>query len=162
MKFELADGEVQGTWNTTISVGTKYDLKGYETPNGLEQNENDGDRSFDGGFVSKALKLTSELELKKDNYGAFVRGTAYYDDVLMNGKNKWDSNNASDVAKAVLTKRARSPAGQTMPKTIRAVVQNSRVLTCSEVGSLMGVRLWTYAQVIRCITGAKPFSTAVA
>ena len=101
-EFELADGEVQGTWNTTISVGTKYDLKGYETPNGLEQNENDGDRSFDGGFVSKALKLTSELELKKDNYGAFVRGTAYYDHVLMNGKNKWDSNNASDVAKGRL------------------------------------------------------------
>lgn len=101
-EFELADGEVQGTLNTTISVGTKYDLKGYETPDGLEQNENDGDRSFDGGFVSKALKLTSELELKKDNYGAFVRGTAYYDHVLMKGNNKWSDNNADDVAKGRL------------------------------------------------------------
>lgn len=98
-EFEAMDGEVQGTINTTITLGAKYDLKGYETPDGAEQNENDGDRSFDKGFVSKALKLTSELDLKKDNYGFFGRATAYYDHVLMNGSNKWESNNAADVAK---------------------------------------------------------------
>lgn len=101
-EFELAEGEVQGKLNTTISIGTKYDLKGYETPDSNEQLENDGDRSFDGGFVSKALKLTSELELSKDNYGLYARGTAYYDDVIMNGKNKWADNNASDVRKGLL------------------------------------------------------------
>ncbi|WP_062261557.1 DUF1302 domain-containing protein [Endozoicomonas arenosclerae] len=100
-EFDLADGEVKGTLNTTISIGTKYDMEGYETPDSNEQLENDGDRSFDGGFVSKALKLTSELELKKDNYGMFVRGTAYYDHVLMNGDNKWADNNADDVAKGL-------------------------------------------------------------
>ncbi|MGI9281212.1 MAG: DUF1302 domain-containing protein [Endozoicomonas sp.] len=100
-EFDLADGEIKATLNTTISIGTKYDMEGYETPDGSEQNENDGDRSFDGGFVSKALKLTSELELKKDNYGLFVRGTAYYDDVLMNGDNKWAENNTADVAKGL-------------------------------------------------------------
>ncbi|WP_299731406.1 DUF1302 family protein [uncultured Endozoicomonas sp.] len=98
-EFEAMDGEVQGTLNTTISLGAKYDLEGYVTPDGREQNENDGDRSFDKGFVSKALKLTSELDLKKDNYGFYGRATAYYDHVLMNGSNKWDSNNAGDVAK---------------------------------------------------------------
>ncbi|WP_257294402.1 DUF1302 domain-containing protein [Endozoicomonas sp. YOMI1] len=98
-EFEAMDGEVQGTINTTITLGAKYDLKGYETPDGAEQNENDGDRSFDKGFVIKALKLTSELDLKKDNYGFFGRATAYYDHVLMNGSNKWESNNAADVAK---------------------------------------------------------------
>lgn len=93
--FELAGGDVQGSLKTTVSVGAKYDLKGYEIPDELEQNKNDGNRSFDGGFVSKALKLTSELELKKDNYGAFIRGTAYYDYSLMKGKNKWADNNAA-------------------------------------------------------------------
>ncbi|WP_422461893.1 DUF1302 domain-containing protein [Endozoicomonas sp. ALB115] len=98
-EFEAMDGEVQGTLNTTITLGAKYDLEGYETPDSAEQNENDGDRSFDKGFVSKALKLTSELDLKKDNYGFYGRATAFYDHVLMNGSNKWDSNNAKDVAK---------------------------------------------------------------
>ena len=28
--FELSDGAVKGSLNTTISIGTKYDLKGYE------------------------------------------------------------------------------------------------------------------------------------
>ncbi|USE37998.1 DUF1302 domain-containing protein [Endozoicomonas sp. SCSIO W0465] len=93
------DGEVQGTLNTTITLGAKYDLEGYVTPDDAEQNENDGDRSFDKGFVSKALKLTSELDLKKDNYGFFGRATAFYDYVLMNGSNQWESNNAADVAK---------------------------------------------------------------
>ncbi|MBO9495844.1 DUF1302 family protein [Thalassotalea sp. G20_0] len=98
-EFEAMDGEVQGTLNTTITLGAKYDLEGYETPDGSEKNENDGDRSFDKGFVSKALKLTSELDLKKDNYGFYGRATAFYDHVLMNGSNKWESNNAKDVAK---------------------------------------------------------------
>ncbi|MRI31879.1 hypothetical protein EOPP23_02565 [Endozoicomonas sp. OPT23] len=104
--FDLADGSVEGSLNTTISVGTKYDLKGYETTTDSNtgaptsgRNSNDGLRSFDGGFVSKALKLSSTLELKKDNYGLFVRGTAFYDDVLINGKNKWAENNAEDFAK---------------------------------------------------------------
>ena len=106
--FELSDGAVKGSLNTTISIGTKYDLKGYETPTdhndgsySNDENANDGLRSFDGGFVSKALKLSSILELKKDNYGLYVRGTAYYDDVLMNGDNKWADNNADDVAKGL-------------------------------------------------------------
>ncbi len=107
-EFDLADGSVEGSLNTTITIGTKYDLKGYETPEDHntgavenDENSNDGLRSFDGGFVSKALKLSSTLELKKDNFGLFVRGTAYYDDVLMNGNNKWADNNAADVAKGL-------------------------------------------------------------
>ncbi|WP_067585980.1 DUF1302 domain-containing protein [Endozoicomonas ascidiicola] len=100
-EFEAMDGEVQGTLNTTISLGAKYDLEGYVTPDSNEQLENDGDRSFEKGFVSKTLKLTSELDLKKDNYGFFGRATAYYDHVLMNGSNKWQSNNDKDVAKGL-------------------------------------------------------------
>ncbi len=95
-EFEAMDGEVQGTLNTTITLGAKYDLEGYETPDSNEQLENDGDRSFKRGFVSKALKVTSELDVKKDNYGFFGRATAYYDHVLMNGTNHWEENNAND------------------------------------------------------------------
>ncbi|WP_066015428.1 DUF1302 domain-containing protein [Endozoicomonas atrinae] len=100
-EFEAMDGEVQGTLNTTITLGAKYDLEGYETPESNEQLENDGDRSFKKGFVSKALKVTSELDVKKDNYGFFGRATAYYDHVLMNGTNHWQENNDADVAKGL-------------------------------------------------------------
>ena len=100
-EFEAMDGEVQGTLNTTITLGAKYDLEGYETPESNEQLENDGDRSFKRGFVSKALKVTSELDVKKDNYGFFGRATAYYDHVLMNGTNHWQENNDADVAKGL-------------------------------------------------------------
>ncbi|WP_067515095.1 DUF1302 domain-containing protein [Endozoicomonas ascidiicola] len=97
-EFEAMDGEVQGTLNTTISLGAKYDLEGYVTPDGNEQLENDGDRSFEKGFVSKALKLTSELDLKKDNYGFYGRATAFYDYELMKGADHWQSNNDKDMA----------------------------------------------------------------
>ncbi|KEQ19422.1 DUF1302 domain-containing protein [Endozoicomonas numazuensis] len=107
-EFDFADGDIQGSLNTTISIGAKYDLKGYETPEDHntgalthDENINDGLRSFDGDFVSKVFRASSELELKKENYGLFVRGTAFYDDVLMNGNNKWVDNNADDVAKGL-------------------------------------------------------------
>lgn len=96
-EFDAMDGEVQGTLNTTITLGAKYDLEGYETPESNEQLEDDGDRSFKKGFVSKALKITSELDIKKDNYGFYGRATAYYDHVLMNGTNYWQENNDADV-----------------------------------------------------------------
>ena len=101
-EFEMADGEIQGSWKNTISLGARYDLKGYETPDQHDVSKNDGPRSFDGGFVSKVIKLTSELELKKDNYGLFVRGTAFRDDYLMDSdNNRWESNNADDLAKGM-------------------------------------------------------------
>lgn len=108
-EFEAMDGEVQGTLNTTITLGAKYDLEGYVTPDSNEQLENDGDRSFKKGFVSKALKVTSELDVKKDNYGFFGRATAYYDHVLMNGTNHWQENNDADVAKGLLDESGTFP-----------------------------------------------------
>ena len=97
--LEFEAGDVQGKLNTTVSIGAKYDLEGYVTPDDAEQLENDGERSFKRGFVSKTLKATSELELKKDSFGFFGRTTAYYDHVLMNGTNHWQANNDADVAK---------------------------------------------------------------
>ncbi|OED45101.1 hypothetical protein ACH42_05720 [Endozoicomonas sp. (ex Bugula neritina AB1)] len=98
IEFDLGDSGVQGTLKTDVTLGLKYGLQDYESPSDNEQNENDGYKSFDGGFVSQILKVTPELELKKDNYGLFVRGTAYYDHGLMSGDNKWAENNAKDVA----------------------------------------------------------------
>jgi len=42
-------------------------------------NYDDGNLNYDRGVVSNAVKLTSELDIKGANYGAFFRGTAFYD-----------------------------------------------------------------------------------
>ncbi len=97
-EFELGETGATATLNTTFSIGTKYGLEKYHSPADNDQNKNDGYKSFDGGFVSDVLKITPELDIKKDNLGAFIRATAYYDHVLMNGPNKWHENNKKDIA----------------------------------------------------------------
>jgi hypothetical protein len=42
-------------------------------------NYDDGNLNYDRGVVSNAVKLTSELNVRADDYGAFFRGTAFYD-----------------------------------------------------------------------------------
>lgn len=115
--FELDFGAVNGSLDTTVSYGSAWRL---ETP---EQdltanygsysaaaidnrrtfvNKNDGDANFDNDSrpVSSVFKITSDLELKYDNLGMFVRGTAFYDTVIMDEEpNRPNANlypNASD------------------------------------------------------------------
>ena len=101
-EFEV--GEAKGSLNTTISLGARYNLEEYSTPtNGDgefdgEENENDGNRSFDQGFVSQTLKLTSEFKLEKNGVGFFARATAYHDRILMDDDNNWADANATDIA----------------------------------------------------------------
>ena len=47
-------------------------------------------RNFDTGLVSEVFKLTSELEANYQNYGLFVRGTAFYDTQIMDKRNDND------------------------------------------------------------------------
>ncbi len=42
-------------------------------------NNNDGSEYYDTGFVSNEFKLTSELHVRTEQDGLFVRGTAWYD-----------------------------------------------------------------------------------
>ncbi len=98
-EFELGDSGATATINTTISAGIKYALKGYEWASDSDENQNDGQKSFNKGVVSQVIKVTPELDIKKDNVGAFFRATAYYDHFLMNdNNNKWAENTARDKA----------------------------------------------------------------
>lgn len=98
--FELNLGAVTGSLDTTLSYGTGWRLENpenslsgnYSTYAAAVQdnhrtyiNKNDGDANFDNNSspISNAFKITSDLELKYDNMGAFVRGTAFYDTVIM-------------------------------------------------------------------------------
>ncbi|MGL4317239.1 MAG: DUF1302 domain-containing protein [Pseudomonas sp.] len=46
-------------------------------------NNNDGSEYYDRGFVANEFKLTSELHVRTEQDGLFMRGTAWYDTQLM-------------------------------------------------------------------------------
>lgn len=97
--FELNLGAVTGSLDTTLSYGTGWRLEAQdENKAGLYPdyasmvkanrrtfiNKNDGDANFDNDSkpISSVYKITSDLELKWNDFGMFVRGTAFYDTVL--------------------------------------------------------------------------------
>src|SRR5262245_19254442 len=79
--FETKSGGVTGSWDTTVSYGLAWRTEDRDpsiigTANGgtaYSVNGDDGNLNFGRGLISNALKLTSELELKSDRFGMFVR-----------------------------------------------------------------------------------------
>ena len=92
VEFSFADNEVTGSIDTTISYGQLWRVQGQDKTNN-DINTNDGNRNFDTGLVSEVFKITSDLEVSYQNYGAFVRGTAFYDTQIMDKRNDYyDAN----------------------------------------------------------------------
>ena len=89
MEFSFVDGEVTGSLDTTLSYGQLYRVQGQDKTND-DTNGNDGNRNFDTGLVSEVFKITSDLEANYQNYGLFVRGTAFYDTQIMDKRNDND------------------------------------------------------------------------
>jgi hypothetical protein len=90
--FQLASGEVTGSWDTTLSYGQSWRARDQELNSigianggrGYSVNFDDGNLNYQrGDAFSKALKITSEISLKYKNYGAFVRGSGLYDFAVM-------------------------------------------------------------------------------
>lgn len=90
--FQFAEGELKGSFDTTLSFGGLYRLHDpsssyYGTTSsfngipGLQNsvNTDDGNLNYGKGWVSELLKGTHDLELKYRNFGAFVRGYWFYD-----------------------------------------------------------------------------------
>ncbi|TGN40455.1 DUF1302 domain-containing protein [Marinobacter confluentis] len=78
--------------NTTASYGQVWRIEGQDPNNDL-MNQNDGNRNFDTGLVSEVFKITSEASLRYRNYGAFIRGTAFYDTQIMDRSTDYEDNN---------------------------------------------------------------------
>jgi hypothetical protein len=47
-------------------------------------NSNDGNNNFDTGLISNRLTLLVDMDLNWENYGFFLRGKAFFDDVYKN------------------------------------------------------------------------------
>ncbi len=92
VEFSFADEEVTGSIDTTVSYGQLWRVQGQDKNNN-DINGNDGNRNFDTGLVSEVFKVTTDLEATYKNYGAFVRGTAFYDTQIMDKRNDYyDAN----------------------------------------------------------------------
>ncbi|MCC5025532.1 MAG: DUF1302 family protein [Candidatus Synoicihabitans palmerolidicus] len=92
----FTNGDLSGSFDTTISIGGIYRLDDpdpdlYGTINGGNANSvnsDDGDLNFNEGWVSQALKVTSELKLTYgDHLGFFTRGSWIYDDAVEGADN---------------------------------------------------------------------------
>lgn len=90
VEFSFADNEISGSLDTTLSYGQLWRVQG-QSKNNDDVNVNDGNRNFDTGLVSEVFKITSDLEMNYQNYGVFVRGTAFYDTQIMDKRNDFNS-----------------------------------------------------------------------
>jgi len=108
--FVFALGDVNGSFDTTFSVGMLYRLQNPDpalygiasTFNGMpglanSVNTDDGDLNYPSGVVSELFKGTNELQLKWKNWSAFARGYYFYDG--KNEKNDWPHVPLSHLAK---------------------------------------------------------------
>ena len=83
--FRVAD--VEGLANVTLAYGLLARMQGRDEDligiaNGgkaLSVNGDDGDLNQDPGLVSNMVKTTGEVTLRWRNFGAYVRGFAFYD-----------------------------------------------------------------------------------
>ena len=86
--FQFTLGEVEASLDTTVSYGLNYrtadrdqDIIGIANGGkAYSVNGDDGNLNYDDDeYFSKVFKITSDLELKYQNFGLFLRGTAFYD-----------------------------------------------------------------------------------
>ncbi|KAF1052019.1 MAG: hypothetical protein GAK43_02131 [Stenotrophomonas maltophilia] len=89
VEFSFADNQVSGSLDSTLSYGAMWRVQGRGSDNISDINADDGNRNFDKGLVSQVFKITSDLSAKYQNYGLFMRGTAYYDTQIMDHRNDY-------------------------------------------------------------------------
>lgn len=95
LAVEFESGELRGSIDTTVSVGASmrvherdcdlvFSGNGGCNPNPAWSNADDGNLNYDkGDLFSAAAKATVDLRLDWRNYGAFLRGSLFYDLVTM-------------------------------------------------------------------------------
>ncbi len=85
--FGSESGKFTGSLDTTISYGQAWRIQSRDCNLvaiadggcGRSPNIDDGNLNYDTGLYSSAFKAVSELSLRYEKFGAFVRGSALYD-----------------------------------------------------------------------------------
>ncbi|MGW8313680.1 MAG: DUF1302 domain-containing protein [Desulfuromonadales bacterium] len=86
--FQFNLGQVDGSFDSTLSYGVSMRVADRDEhlvglANGgkaYSVNGDDGNLNYnEGKLISNLAKVTSDLDLRYDDYGVFLRGTAFYD-----------------------------------------------------------------------------------
>ncbi|MHB8914785.1 MAG: DUF1302 domain-containing protein, partial [Thiobacillus sp.] len=105
--FEFNQGELAGSFDTTISVGAAWRVQQRDSDligiaNGgtsRSVNEDNGNLNYDKNDLYAApIKATHELEVKYQNFGAFFRAT-YFWDVINHDKDELGSTGRTRVGR---------------------------------------------------------------
>lgn len=92
IQFQI--GEIRGSLDNTISVGGSYRIADRSASligrsqggSAFSVNGDDGNLNYDTGIFAAAGKVTHDLQLNYRGYGAFVRGSYFYDMENMDGE----------------------------------------------------------------------------
>jgi len=150
VEFSFAEGEVNGSIDTTVSYGQLWRVQGQDKNNN-DINTNDGNRNFGTGLVSEVYKATSDLEVTYQNYGAFVRGTAFYDTQIMDKRNDYlDSSLAYQPSQNVpkdtsFTYETRHSAGRNA-EILDAYVYGNWDVADMPVGARLGRQVFNWGE----------------
>lgn len=93
VEFELKDGEVTGSLDTTVSYGALWSVTGKDKrllarAKGGDRNSanyDNGDANYErGDLVSSIFRMSNDLDLNYKNFGAFFRVSSFYDHAIQN------------------------------------------------------------------------------
>jgi Protein of unknown function (DUF1302) len=87
--FEYQVGDYQVSFDTTLSSSVEvraspvdYSLVGEANGGGFPvANADNGDLNFKNGLVGATQRVTEEFQIKRDDYGIFVRATGFWDPI---------------------------------------------------------------------------------
>ncbi len=98
--IEFGDGELQGSLGTTITHGVTIRVEDRDPELAADTNGNDGDLNYDRGIVSNTSKFTTDLDVRRGPFGAFVRATGFID--FENERGTRERTALSDEAKELV------------------------------------------------------------
>ena len=98
--IEFGDGELQGSLGTTVSHGVTVRVEDRDPELAADTNGNDGNLNYDRGIVSNASKFTTDLDVRRGDFGVFVRATGFID--FENERGTRERTPLSNAAKALV------------------------------------------------------------
>ncbi len=113
--FELYPGEdVKVQLDTTLSYSMQWRVQDRDPNlyaksaggNAASANYDDGNLNYGKGLVSRQVKIISELDAHTDSFGAFIRGSAFYD-FHNNDNSNMDRTDLSSEAQDLVGKDVR-------------------------------------------------------
>ena len=83
---EFGEDGYQGSIDTTISHGLSFRVQDRNNTLAQDTNGNDGNLNYDRGLISNVSRFVTDLDIRTNQFGAFVRTTGFIDYENQNGE----------------------------------------------------------------------------